>query len=426
MVYLIAEKLAMPRPISIGAAILFASIPRLIWGAVGGMEVPLYVFFVCLGFYWHIRYTWHDRWRAYLPTLAFGLATLARPECAVLVVLGLLDRGISAWRTRSEKFGLIQYAKALPLHLSLFALLLLPWAIFNWICSGHLLPPAFYAKVVHIGGSNFESMLIPRLVNVYQYLSQAVAISMMDSWVMLVALLPGIIVCILRSRKDNGILLLPLTFVGVPVAVGQLAANQTVGAQLVGQNGRYSGYLVPALILMGMIGWASVLGWLMRRRAASSTVLALYVAIAAALVFSANTNNLLSMIYGYEVQNINTMQVQLGKWAASLPKGTVIAANDVGAIAYFSRKTVIDTVGVVNPEVVPYLHRHEDSQTGLWEYLSKRKPEYLIIFPNWYPVIAANPELEYVKSIELDYNIVCGGPQMIVYATPWTRRHAQN
>ena len=66
----------------------------------------------------------------------------------------------------------------------------------------------------------------------------------------------------------------------------------------------------------------------------------------------------LARIYGCQVQNINAMQVALGKWSASLPENAVLAVNDAGAIPFFSRRRIIDTVGVVNPEVFRYLKKY--------------------------------------------------------------------
>ena len=51
--------------------------------------------------------------------------------------------------------------------------------------------------------------------------------------------------------------------------------------------------------------------------------------------------------YAWGVQNINAMQVALGRWvAARTPPDTLIALNDVGALSYFGQRRVIDLVGL--------------------------------------------------------------------------------
>lgn len=417
LIYLIAGRLGLSRLLSMAAAVLFAGTPRLIWGALGGTETPLYVFLACLGIYWHLRYARESGWTGYLPTLAFGLAALARPECVMLAVFALIDRALSLRASRD----VLAYLRRLPFHLGLLAVLLLPWALFNWSYSGHLLPPAFYVKVTNtLDGVALAPAA--RLVLVYEYIRQAVAVTVLDNWLVALGMIAGFVVIIWRSRRENGMLLLPLIFVGLPVVVGQVARTQSVGQQLIGQCGRYSAYLVPASLLIGVVGWSFVGGWLSRRLRLPLFGLVPTFVAAAALVICVNNNVGLAELYGWQVQNINSMQVEIGKWAAELPAGTLIATNDAGAIAYFSRQPVIDTEGIVTPEVHSYWLRHSNFQDGLWEYLTRTRPQYLAIFPNWYPDIARKAELVYETSVELDNNVACGGPQMVVFATPWARQ----
>ncbi len=100
----------------------------------------------------------------------------------------------------------------------------------------------------------------------------------------------------------------------------------------------------------------------------------------------------------------------------------LLAVNDAGAIRYFSRKEAIDTVGVTNLGVVPYLRRYPDRQTGLMEYLAERKPEYVIVLADWHPRIAGRADvLRPVKAVKLRRNTVCGGDTTVVYRPVWQR-----
>jgi len=55
-----------------------------------------------------------------------------------------------------------------------------------------------------------------------------------------------------------------------------------------------------------------------------------------------------------------------------------IATHDIGAVGFFGHYRVLDIVGLVNPDVVPYHSgRHVD------RYLQAVKPDYLLIFPDW-------------------------------------------
>lgn len=128
-----------------------------------------------------------------------------------------------------------------------------------------------------------------------------------------------------------------------------------------------------------------------------------------------------SLEYAYNVKNINEMHVHIGKWINEhTDENAVIAVNDIGAIAFFGNRRIIDTVGLITPEIIPYLRKKPDRQKGLLEYLELKRPDYLVIFPNWYPMIAARSDLfENVYSVRIKDNITTGGREMIVYRTVW-------
>jgi hypothetical protein len=56
----------------------------------------------------------------------------------------------------------------------------------------------------------------------------------------------------------------------------------------------------------------------------------------------------------------------------------VLAAHDIGAVAYYADYQVLDLVGLVNPKVIPY---HKDRRVR--EYLEGARPDYLLTFPDW-------------------------------------------
>lgn len=115
------------------------------------------------------------------------------------------------------------------------------------------------------------------------------------------------------------------------------------------------------------------------------------------------------------VSNINAMQVKIGDWIRTNTTGEqLIASNDIGAIAFVGERRVLDTVGLVEPDLV----KHYRAGGVLSEYLAFRQPAYVVMFPNWYPDLVSRDDfLEEVFSVYLALNVVCGGSRMIVYAT---------
>jgi hypothetical protein len=130
----------------------------------------------------------------------------------------------------------------------------------------------------------------------------------------------------------------------------------------------------------------------------------------------------MATLYAQNVDNINEMHVALGRWAAeNTPEDATLALNDIGAIAYFSERYVVDLAGLVTPEVVPIL-RGTDRAAGLLDLMAAEGVDYAIIFPTWFPSLAARDDaLEPVHQVTLANNTIVGGETMVVYRMRWPR-----
>jgi hypothetical protein len=54
------------------------------------------------------------------------------------------------------------------------------------------------------------------------------------------------------------------------------------------------------------------------------------------------------------------------------------------------------------------------------------RPDYLIIFPQWYPELDARRDLfAPVYWVHVEDNITCGAPLMVVYRTVWASEGAR-
>jgi hypothetical protein len=179
------------------------------------------------------------------------------------------------------------------------------------------------------------------------------------------------------------------------------------------QSGRYSSHLLPLAVVVALVGLDRMLGWLSASRWRGAVCALILVGLVWRLPAGAES-------YAWGVQNINAMQVGLGHWvAARTAPDTLIALNDVGALSYFGKRRVIDLVGLATPEILPYRRQGPD---GLLRYLGRRCPEYLIIFPAWFPELAARADLfRPVTEVTLPHNVVAGAATMTVYETAWHR-----
>lgn len=424
LVYAAARALSAHRAVAAATAVAFAAVPRLVWGALSGMEVPAYVFLTSLGVYLHVRFRPADGPRSYLSTAAFALSALARPECATIAVVSTVDRTAAACRARRCGSPGASPSRTAAIHLLVIAAVLAPLVVFNLWATSLPLPTAFYVKTPAIDKRGALDLLVGGLGAVPAYLRKALEICFRDGALLALGLAPGILVCVDRRLKGRreGMLLLPVSLVAVPAATALFARTGAQGLQMISQTGRYSAYLVPLAFVCSAVGFDAVVRALGRGKGALRLVGAAVlcaVALVSTIMLVLN-NGQMATAYARQVSNINEMQVAIGRWAAELPDDVVLAINDAGAIAYFSGKRVIDIVGVVNPEVVRYRLAHGVSQRSTLEYLRTRHPDYVIIFPTWFPEIAsAHRYLEPVTTVRLEDNIVCGGDEMIVYRAAW-------
>jgi hypothetical protein len=124
--------------------------------------------------------------------------------------------------------------------------------------------------------------------------------------------------------------------------------------------------------------------------------------------------------FGLSVKNINELQVHLGKWMKeNIPKNSLVAINDIGAIKFFGEKRCFDLEGLASPEIIPYKIMGKESYIY---YLEKIRPDYFIIFPSWYPFLvnALQMQKTTVYTVELMDNIAAGATGfMIVSKVDW-------
>jgi len=70
-------------------------------------------------------------------------------------------------------------------------------------------------------------------------------------------------------------------------------------------------------------------------------------------------------------------------------------------------------MGLVTPAIRPYRRAGE---AGVIRYVEETCPEYLVIFPAWFPRLAAMPDrYRAVYQVHLDRNEVAGADTMVVY-----------
>jgi hypothetical protein len=88
--------------------------------------------------------------------------------------------------------------------------------------------------------------------------------------------------------------------------------------------------------------------------------------------------------YAAQVDNINRLHVAMGEW-------------------------------LVTPAVLPYR-----AERAYVSFVERERPAWLVIFPEWYPELAARTDLFHEVSHITVPHVSAAHDSLVVYATPWT------
>jgi len=404
--YALGKRLAGNRWAAWLAGAVVATNGRMVWAGLSALETCLFATLSLIAIGAHLSDRAACRYRLRTAAL-FGLAALARPEGYLLFALSLADYTRSAvLRDTQHVSRFTSHASCILLSAATFAAIVLPYLLFSLRTSGHLLPNTYHAKA----SVDFSLDL--------DFLSVTARYLILDNPLLLPFYVLGLGVLLRRVS------LLSLWSVGLPLVYAFLHAIPY-------QHGRYLMPLIPCNAGIGVVGlleaqcltlWPSSLrGKGKSLLTASGRGLAALVSI---LVVAGTAWRLPTMAskYAWNVDNINEMHVALGRWVAEhTPPDTVLALNDIGAITYISERPVVDLAGLVTPEVVPLL-RTPDRDSLLADFMAERDVQYVIIFPNWFPDLAARRDLlEPVHQVTLERRTIAGGETMVVYRAHWRR-----
>jgi len=109
-----------------------------------------------------------------------------------------------------------------------------------------------------------------------------------------------------------------------------------------------------------------------------------------------------------------------------LPPHSVVATHDVGAIAYFGQRRVIDVLGLVTTDVMRIVEDLTDRGEGALDaydillYVANQRPGYIAAFPGWMGSTVAQPEaFTQVHEVKVRDNLVLGHDTMAVWKANW-------
>ncbi len=430
----LARGLDLAPPLDLLAGLLVALTGPLAWGAVSGMEVPLFAVLSLWGMILHLRERRGGRLPLSLPVLA--LAALARPEGLLLLAFAVVDRLLAFRRAGAvdspaapaadpadpprDQPGELAWAgvdwRSLAIGLLLALCILAGPLLFYRAAGGSFLPTTYAAKGAAVRRS------LPKL----EYLYVVLGILFGAQPYTTLAALGGAAALLARlgTRRDRG--LLPALWVlGLPLVY---SLQSPLGrAVLVGNFGRYYFPLFAPLAVLGLLGLepaARALG-----RSVRLGRLRLPAGLAAGLLLLWPTGASLvewAARYDVNVANVEDGDVRVARWLAPrLDPRAVLAVNDIGAFKYLLPNRVIDLVGISSPdvlaEILAAVARGSSAPAARMVALERRRPDYVVVFPTWFPTLGADRRFRLVQLVTIPDNMTMGSDQIGVYRTPWTR-----
>jgi hypothetical protein len=210
----LARKITGSAWIGVVAGTLLSIQSRFLWGALSGLEVPLFVSLALAGVLAHLEWRSRSGWRRYAPIALFSLAGFARPECFLLVPIHLLDVICFGGPEDRRAGSLAKRALAAAVFVA-------PYPALHLVLSGRPLPTTFYVKGE--AGSVFAKVASEGLSSVPAFF----AADLLDLGIWLLAFLPALFLPLLPGfvrgcknllrRGSGGASILPLALLAFPV-----------------------------------------------------------------------------------------------------------------------------------------------------------------------------------------------------------------
>jgi hypothetical protein len=387
----------------------------LVWSAAGAMETPLFTLFLLLA--WSEQLNDHARASdggRRLPSwgILAGLATLARPEGLIFVVLLALC-------ARSVRAAILNLVVALAVYA--------PYGIYCLAQTGRFWPSTLFAKTTRAFAGLPDAGYLLKSLGLIARLMPALVV-LLGAGLLLWAI--GALATRHPAAPRSGRWVrwrpyLPGTVFPIALPLAYASMGRTfLFAGLAGNFGRYFFPLAPFLALTGLGAvLAGTARWRGRIRGAW-----LLLAVAGLTGWNAGHAWGQASRFAHNVRDVNAMQVEMARrLARDLPPGSLVAANDVGALAYFTDLRVLDLVGIVSPEVQQVLFplRQQDRRArhaALFNLLTRMRPAAIVVFPEWYREILTSlePIRQPLETIRVPDNITAAQDELVAYRLNWS------
>jgi hypothetical protein len=399
-VYKISLLIGLSKNVSLFAAILTVIAGRLIWAALSGMEITLFCYLILLVTRYHIIEIESGKITV-VTGLLLGLSVIARPESYLFASLYYLITIILFWEKIKTS------PRSLIFSLILFLIIVIPYPLFCYFTTGGFLPNTFKVQ---------NTSIKPSL----SYFKEAGYMFAKDNLLIVILVLAEVyyfIDTIVTKNINKKTLLINLWIILLPIVSAFIAPN-------LHHQGRYLMPLIPFINISVVFIIANRLGYLKAKNAKRYRyhfVLIAVIVLSVSLISTAGFSKTL----GRDTYHINTQHVRMANWLnANLPNEKCFGINDIGAIAFITKRKIFDMEGLVNPEIFK-IKKLPDSTKALemMKLLRNNNVNYIVIYPAWYPGLMEiySQNFEKVFSAGIEENTFIPEYEMYVFKINWDK-----
>ncbi|HEY3251694.1 MAG TPA: hypothetical protein VGK25_11300, partial [Ignavibacteria bacterium] len=375
----------------IAAALIFTLDKWINLISASGMETTMFIFILVACFYYYHR----RNVIGFAVTL--GLSMWVRPDAAAFIGAVVIDYILLVYLKKSspvknEEINLFSKADLLKIFFIAAAIVALYFAM-NLAISGSIFPNTYSAKInYYLPDIQFRR---PGFLKeeVWGYFTES-AYSLLIIPFIIAAI--KIIYDIIQKKYNRNFTALLFILALIFVYWYKLPYSHRFG--------RYLMPIFPFYILLFVYGLREFFFWMAKffEDKKFSNTLNIIILMAAVVYFwFAYYKN--REVYQDQTNHIYSRQVLTAKWLKNnTPEGSIIATHDVGAIAFYSDRKIIDIVGLINPEFIPKLHKPE-FRSFMEEELKKQNVSYLAFLKEWATVANQTPLFKAGENVEIMY-----------------------
>jgi arabinofuranosyltransferase len=384
-----AEPEESSRPVQLlaAAAALFVALePKLNLINVSGMETSMFISFIAAGLYAY------QKKKMILLGIFLGLAVWCRPDGLVLWAAVIFDYFIQKYLFKKKNGRRIstptdENPKKIITALSAALIFLASYFVFNYFLSGSILPNTYSAKLEYYHSNDRGAFLENEVVKYFTQFEFSLF------WVPFLIGVVGILRSLFKKEK-SGLLVFLLFILG-------LIGVYYIKLPFAHRFGRYLMPVIPFYIIIAVSGVKIFFDFIsvkFKSAGLSNFLFIIYLVSACAVLINQNIKE--TEEYTFYCKYHNERHVAAGKWLkANTNENAVIATHDIGAIAFYSERKIIDMTGLITPELINQINKPLYSDY-LNKYLSSHKTDYLVTLRNWFEVVNDKPVFIPVNAVE--------------------------